>query len=282
MRKNHGFTLIELLVVISIIALLIALLLPALGHAKESARTALCMSNLRQHMLSFAAYAQDHGGWLPRLGSSNVAPNNWTKEIADRLRSDYMGLAGTRSEQVVADGQGKTPTALIFNCPSTIARNAEIGTEDHWRSIGWDSDNRHTNYNAFMTSRVNPAMPDNLLRPNRKGELLNFEVKHADEGGQKLVIADVVQNANYVKDHPEYWGANHQGERLPVGANQGYLDGHVSFVTFSAMTEVYSDSVVNGGVYGWNATVSEWWLPGSGNTVVPQAPSRGGRGGGRP
>ena len=57
---RRGFTLIELLVVISIIALLIGILLPALSNARESARSLLCLSNARQIGLPIALYAQDH------------------------------------------------------------------------------------------------------------------------------------------------------------------------------------------------------------------------------
>ncbi len=62
--KRQGFTLIELLVVIAVIALLLALLVPALGAAREQARRAVCLSNLRQLTLAWIAYADDNGGRL--------------------------------------------------------------------------------------------------------------------------------------------------------------------------------------------------------------------------
>ena len=62
---SSGFTLIELLVVISIVALLIGLLLPALKKAKESARRAVCLSNLRQICNGLHVYANEFDGYFP-------------------------------------------------------------------------------------------------------------------------------------------------------------------------------------------------------------------------
>jgi len=65
---RRGFTLIELLVVISIIALLIAILLPVLGAARKSARTMQCSSNLRQLQIATTAYQIEHQNLLPQPG----------------------------------------------------------------------------------------------------------------------------------------------------------------------------------------------------------------------
>ena len=65
MTRRSGFTMIELLVVIAIIAVLAGLLLPALSRARESGRTAVCLSNLHQVGIAIHVYAQDQGGWMP-------------------------------------------------------------------------------------------------------------------------------------------------------------------------------------------------------------------------
>ena len=63
--KRAGFTLVELLVVIAIIAILAAMLLPALKRARESAKSSVCLSNLKQFGLAFHMYANDYQGRLP-------------------------------------------------------------------------------------------------------------------------------------------------------------------------------------------------------------------------
>jgi prepilin-type N-terminal cleavage/methylation domain-containing protein len=72
-----GFTLIELLVVIAIIAVLIGVLLPAIGRARDSGRSVKCLSNLRQIYVISRAYADEYKGMGPALGQPYSALPNW-------------------------------------------------------------------------------------------------------------------------------------------------------------------------------------------------------------
>ncbi len=99
--KRAGFTLVELLVVISIVALLISILLPALTAARQSAQTVYCSSNLRQVGIALAIYADQHKFQLPPAYWDANAPNNrdWDDRIID--------------ESLIT-------TELKTGCPSTI------------------------------------------------------------------------------------------------------------------------------------------------------------------
>src|SRR3954468_2260808 len=86
--RKHGFTLVELLVVIGIIAILVAVLLPALRKARESANTAACLSNLRQIGMAFHMYANENHGWLPSAGPNHdfrLAPGSLALSWPERL-----------------------------------------------------------------------------------------------------------------------------------------------------------------------------------------------------
>lgn len=88
-EQNNGFTLVELLVVIAIIAILAALLSPALSKVRGKGRQIACMSNLRQLMLAYNMYANDNDDCFPNTGylggSFSVSNASWLMAIQNYL-----------------------------------------------------------------------------------------------------------------------------------------------------------------------------------------------------
>ena len=99
MRKVKGFTLIELLVVIAVIALLLALLFPALRSAREQCHRVVCLSNLKQLTLAWTAYADEHDGKLvygspfgTRSSRITDSLRGWAGEISLRQIGTVKGF----------------------------------------------------------------------------------------------------------------------------------------------------------------------------------------------
>ncbi len=114
MKKR--FTLIELLIVIAIIAILAAMLLPALNKAKQKSKAITCLSQQKQIGTAFIMYAGDYNDWMVPVQKRNVLPNDgrWMYTIIP-----YLGASTTVNPQDAWLGKRK-----ILICPETTAQSS--------------------------------------------------------------------------------------------------------------------------------------------------------------
>jgi prepilin-type N-terminal cleavage/methylation domain-containing protein len=120
--RARAFTLVELLVVIGIIALLIAILMPSLGKARENAIRTACASNLRQVHAAVVMYANDNRGWLPQryevkkrvLTAADVALGSKVNTLEEGIQTVLEKYCGRAVFQCPADhGDSTTPTPVF-------------------------------------------------------------------------------------------------------------------------------------------------------------------------
>ncbi len=203
-RDSSGFTLIELLVVISIIALLLAILLPVLSHAKESTKRIVCLSNIRQIGIAWQMYLDDSPGEMFPDDTTSMPPPN--EANSPRSWWNYGGQAGYGSDptwDVNTDNRWLTPyirDMAVYECPS---------------------ENRGVNhFPAWGTS-----YPWNVAGLCGHPPAWRWGRRHIEEPARKLLIADstlVLQTASGDTRFVHERGPN-------AGMNIGYVDGHAAW-----------------------------------------------------
>ena len=226
-RKRVGFTLVELLVVIGIIALLISILLPALGKARKAALEAVCMSDLRQWGIGIAIYADQSHGYLPQKGPDGSAPSP-SANFFGSPTSGVMGIDdpsvwfnaippmvnGKSYYQVLLDDYNGLTTApiegqhSIFMCPSAgpaeTQGNNDVITNGYFMLNGVDSTGQlktKTGFPAFAFKyNCSYVWNSKLTTSNSTGELPTIRMSALRPTSEIVVMTEKIINAGEYRD----------------------------------------------------------------------------------
>jgi prepilin-type N-terminal cleavage/methylation domain-containing protein len=230
-----AFTLIELLVVIAIIGILASLLLPALSNAKERARRAACLNNIRQFIMASHLYANDNQDYLPRGGTDNFNSND-----------THTPILSTATRVIIL--QYASPLKVL-DCPN-LASSFE--RQEGWRlhpeygiAIGYHYLGGHSNTpwppvggttNTWISPQKASGDPALVLVADLNVYCYTFVrllAPHTARG-------PIVREEPYFNDHPEAYGQTPK-DIGAKGGNVGLLDGSVAWKDISRM-RVYSGS----------------------------------------
>lgn len=230
----HGFTLIELLVVISIIALLVSILLPALGAAREAGMQASCLSNMSQLTKAVFMYQTDFTEHFPKQWYQEPGvPGGWT--LFGEQISPYVGVVARVGAETANYPSGLL-AAKVFRCPQQWPGATNTGREGMYGVnpnvmpyINRTAAGETTQANKFDARYPNVQMKDALVT-DRGNNVMITDAKRPGEHSSNEFNARDWGNAVSPHFSPtalNYAAAFEWWADVPSGkGSRGFVDGH--------------------------------------------------------
>ncbi len=242
--QKHSFTLIELLVVIAIIAILAAMLLPALNQARAKANDIKCTSNLKQIGTYMMMYVEMNKGIAPCVGSNLYSTQGKWQSMLMKI---YMPDVQTRDwcflKEEKTDGTTPVTARGIFDCPSSPGpfKPKEYAGDYGMNNSGATGGKEHCGYASYISSdytEILDSKPDRIRRPSQRSMVFDID----KYGTSWPVMSGASRNSD---SNSMLWSAS-TGTYLPrhsasKGMNICYADGHVNYRSINEIPATVSD-----------------------------------------